>query len=342
MSLNQQTKSRSASYLARTRGFLRTQLWVWPLVAAVVLAFIGVSLRLKMENAMKQQIASNLQVILNANAEALRAWSATVKSDAENLADDPPLHRSGHGAAAKDRARHARRSSQLLAAPELAALRAQLNPWLDRQGYSGFVVLDTNCLILAAKRDQLVGMIQPPGYVDQLSNCFAGQTIITKPFPSVAMLPDAKGKLRAGVPTMFAAAPIKSADGKIIAVLGLRIAPEKDFTRILATARAGASGETYAFARNGLLLSKADLTTNCGGSDLIPDVEDSHSILTLELRDPLVDLSQGKSSPKRRSEQPLTLPVTEAGRRTRGHECGRLPRLSRRAGGRRVAMVAGI
>jgi hypothetical protein len=312
MSLNQQSKSRSSSYLARTQGFLRTQLWVWPLVAAVLLAFVAVTLRLKMESAMKQQIASNLQVILNANAEALRAWSVTVKSDAENLADDPPLIAQVTALLQKT-APGTPVASQLLAAPELAALRAQLNPWLDRRGYTGFVVLDTNCLILAAKRDQLVGMIQPPGYVDQLSNCFAGQTIVTKPFPSLAMLPDAKGKLRAGVPTMFVAAPIKSADGKIIAVLGLRIAPEKDFTRILATARAGTSGETYAFARSGQLLSQSRFDDELRRLGLIPDSDDAFSILTLELRNPLVDLSQGKASPKRHSEQPLTLPVMEAG-----------------------------
>ena len=66
----------------RTRGFLRTQLWVWPLVAALVLAFIGVWLRVKMEGATKQQIADTLQTILSANTEALRAWSTTMKSDA--------------------------------------------------------------------------------------------------------------------------------------------------------------------------------------------------------------------------------------------------------------------
>jgi len=192
-------------------------------------------------------------------------------------------------------------------------LRAELNPWLDRRGYNGFVVLDTNCLILAANRDQLVGMVSPPGYAEQLSNCFAGQTIVTKPFPSVAMLLDAKGKLRAGVPTMFAAAPVKSADGTIIAVLGLRIAPEKDFTRILATARAGTSGETYAFARSGQLLSQSRFDDELRRLGLIPDSDDAMSILTLVLRNPLVDLSKGNASPKRRSEQPLTLPVTEAG-----------------------------
>ena len=127
MSLNQNSKSRSGSYLARTQGFLRTQLWVWPLVAAVLLAFVAVTLRLKMEGVMKQQIASNLQVILNANAEALRAWSATAKSDAENLADDEPLCNLVVGLLQKT-APGTPIVSQLLAAPELTALRAQLNP----------------------------------------------------------------------------------------------------------------------------------------------------------------------------------------------------------------------
>jgi hypothetical protein len=312
MSLNQQSKSRSSSYLARTQGFLRTQLWVWPLVAAVILAFVAVTLRLKVEGALKQQIAANLQVILNANAEALRAWSVTVKSDAENLADDPPLVALVTALLQKT-APGTPVVSQLLAAPELAAMRAELNPWLDRRGYDGFVVLDTNCMILAAKRDQLIGMIAPPGYREELIPAFAGNRDITRPFPSVAMLPDANGNLRAGVPTMFATAPIKSADGKVIAVLGLRIAPEKDFTRILATARAGASGETYAFSRTGLLLSNSRFDDELRRLGLIPDSADAHSILTLELHNPLVDLSQGKTSPKRRSEQPLTLPVTEAG-----------------------------
>ena len=45
---------------------------------------------------------------------------------------------------------------------------------------------------------------------------------------------------------------------------------------------------------------------------LIPDTPETQAILTLELRDPLVDLTRGKQSPKRRAEQPLTRPVAEA------------------------------
>src|ERR1019366_1474895 len=45
---------------------------------------------------------------------------------------------------------------------------------------------------------------------------------------------------------------------------------------------------------------------------LIPDAPDARSPLTLELRDPLVDLAKGLQSPKRRTELPFTHAVSEA------------------------------
>ncbi len=303
--------SGATSYLMRTQSFLRTQLWIWPLLAAAVLAFVGVWLRLKMESAMKQTIAGTLQTILNANTEALRAWSVAMKSDVENLAEDGRvrefvaglLQRAEPGAVSQ---------AALLAAPQLATLRAYLNPWLERRGFSGFVVLDTNALVVASARDQLVGLKSPPGYVEEYRPCLAGKSLITRPFPSIALLPDEKGNLRTGVPTMFAAAPIRSVDGRVIAALGLRIAPEKDFTRILGTARAGESGETYAFDRKGLLLSESRFADELKRLGLVPDTPDTRSVLTLELRDPLANLHQGRPSPKRRAEQPFTTAVAAA------------------------------
>ncbi len=56
---------------------------------------------------------------------------------------------------------------------------------------------------------------------------------------------------------MIAGAPIRDAAGKILAVLGLRIRPEVDFTRILAMARTGSTGETYACDAEGVLLSES-------------------------------------------------------------------------------------
>ena len=174
------------------------------------------------------------------------------------------------------------------------------------------MVLDHNFVVVAAASEEAIGLQSPPGYAEGLRRCLEGQILVTPPFPSVAMLPDVQGKVRTGVATMFAAAPVRSADGKVIAALCLRIAPEKDFTRILATARAGQSGETYAFSRTGLLLSASRFDDDLKRLGLIPDTPEAQAIVTLELRDPQVDLTLGKPSPRRRAEQPLTRPVAEA------------------------------
>lgn len=306
-----------ASVLLFTRGFFKTQLWVWPLVAALILGIIGVWLRVKMEGATKQQIADMLQTILNANTEALRSWSVTMKTDAENLAEDDRVRELIVGLIQQAKSSQQVQAA-LLTAPQLSALRAHLKPVLERRGFSGFVVMDTNYLVVASGRDQLVGMQSPAGYTEQFASCLAGKALVTRPFPSVALLPDQQGNLRVGVPTMFAVAPVRSADGQIIATLGLRIAPDTDFTRILATARAGQTGETYAFGRDGRQLSESRFGNDLKRLGLIPDTEEARSTLALELLDPLVDLNQGRQSPQRRPELQFIHSVREAIKRHRG------------------------
>jgi hypothetical protein len=303
--------SMGSSALARSRIFLRTQYWIWPLVAAVILVFVGVFVRLQMEGAMKTQIAGNLKTILNANTEALRAWAATEKSRAEAISEDVRVaelvagivQRAGQQGISK---------AALLGSPQLAQLRTLLQQELEHYGFNGYVVLDPDFVVIATGREELIGMKSVPGYEEHLRRCLEGEIIVTPPFPSVAMLPDEAGNVRAGVPTMFAAAPMRSAEGKVIAALCLRIAPEKDFTRILATARAGESGETYAFSRTGRLLSASRFDDELKRLGLIPDTPEAQAILTLELRDPLADLTRRKQSPKRRAELPLTRPVAAA------------------------------
>ncbi len=306
--------SRSASIssiLSRTQGLMRRHLWIWPLVAMIILAFVGLWIRGRMEGAIKSQLAGNLKTILAANTEALRAWTGTMRAQAELFADDDRV-RELAGELLKVTQQTASPQAALLSAPQGARLRAILKPAAEGRGFNGFALLDTNFLVIGSGREQLIGMKSPPGYAPQLQPCLEGRTIVTHPFPSVALLPDAQGNLRAGVPTMFAAAPIRSPDGQVMAILGLRIVPEKDFARILATARSGESGETYAINGKGLMLSGSRFEDQLKQLALIPDTKDAQSILTLELRDPLVDLSKGKVSPKRRAEQPLTHAAAEA------------------------------
>jgi hypothetical protein len=156
-------------------------------------------------------------------------------------------------------------------------------------GASGYIHVGQALEVVASGRDSLVGVQSPAGYPEHFAECLAGSSLVTRPFPSVALLPDEQGHLRVGVPTMFAIAPICSAAGQIIAMLGLRITPDADFTRILATARAGQTGETYAFDHDGRQISESRFDTNLKRLGLIPDAPDARPTLTLELRDPLVD-----------------------------------------------------
>ena len=135
---------------------------------------------------------------------------------------------------------------------------------------------------------------------------------MSKPFRSPLLLADEKGELRANLPTMFAAGPLRDESGKPIAALGLRIRPEDHFTRILQVVRFGQSGETYAFDRNGLLLSQSRFDDDLKQLGLLVDQPDSRSILTVEIRDPQVNMAQGERPKIRRADQPLTRLAADA------------------------------
>jgi hypothetical protein len=105
---------------------------------------------------------------------------------------------------------------------------------------------------------------------------------------------------------MSVAAPIRDENGQALAVLALRIRPEESFTQILHVARLGNSGETYAFDRNGLLLSQCRFDDELKRIGLLADQPDAKSILTVEVRDPQVNMASGARPTRKRSEQPLT------------------------------------
>src|SRR5262249_21353327 len=109
-----------------------------------------------------------------------------------------------------------------------------------------------------------------------------------------------------GLPTMIAAAVIPGEGGKPLAVLALHIRPEAEFTEILQTARFGDSGETYAVAESGLLLSQSRFDDDLRRLGLLPALPDAQSIVTVEVRDPRVKWRAGERPPTTRADQPLT------------------------------------
>ncbi len=292
--------------LTLSRGFIRRHLWVVPVLALVGLVFAGTWLRSRMERAMQQQAEEELRALLDADVTALKIWLRSQEANAMTAAQAPPIRQP-----VIELARQAREgeltAAALLVAPQKAHLEVALRHWVKLHGYAGYVVLDPQARVLAATNDNLLGQkVEIPGNKTFVETVLSGMATVSRPFPSISLIHDEWGQLSAGVPTMFAAAPVRNDNGAVVAVLALRIRPDQEFTRILNVARWGKSGETYAFDQQGVMLSRTRFEDQLKELGLLADQPHSRSVLAVEIRDPGVDMTRGKRSALRRSEQPLT------------------------------------
>jgi tRNA A-37 threonylcarbamoyl transferase component Bud32 len=111
---------------------------------------------------------------------------------------------------------------------------------------------------------------------------------------------------------MFAIAPVRDANFQDVAVLALRLRPEREFTRILQLGRVGESGETYAVDKKGTMVSNSRFDDDLILLGLLPDADHSRSILNLAIRDPGGNMLEGFRPRVRRGELPLTKAAASA------------------------------
>src|SRR4051794_18277112 len=77
--------------LGGTRAALRRQLWLWPVLAALLLGAVGWWVNRSLEMVMREELAGQLTTILNADVEALRIWTRDQEAIARSLARIPAL-----------------------------------------------------------------------------------------------------------------------------------------------------------------------------------------------------------------------------------------------------------
>ena len=310
-----QSASRRSRTVNNSLLVLRKQLWIWPLIAAVILSGVAYWVRHRVEKTIKDNMAGDLQAVLTANETALDLWIEMQQSIIRMITQDAELEdyvRKLEEIANSnvDRVRALRDS------PLQAEIREALAPALEEHRYSSFVLGDAQGRLLASDNEDLIGKDVPPSMLSTFKSVYDGQAIVSRPVESAVALDDGHGHERMGVPTMFAAAPIRDPQSNVIAVLAMRIDPEIDFTRILTTARIGETGETYAFDEKGKMLSQSRFDETLKEVGLITDLPESRSILVMELKDPGADLTTGARAKRRRADWPLTEMAQSA---TAGH-----------------------
>lgn len=305
MTFGSASLSRSAS---RAGSFLKREVWVWPIIAVVLLSVLGYAVQGSIEKTMKSSLRSQLETLLSVEEAMLQTYLRAQESNAVSMANDLETRELVQGLISP-------RSVPAVGAAGVAAdkLRAALGPAMASHDYTGFFVADKSQTILAASELDLVGQTENPDFAKFVVPALEGAALVSRPFASVTPLKDEElGKSVTGVPTMFVCAPIRDDAFQVVGVLALRMRPEKEFTRILQLGRIGESGETYAFDGEGRMLSNSRFDDDMILQGLLPDEPGSRSILKLLVRDPGGDVTRGFRPKMRRAELPLTKMVASA------------------------------
>ena len=182
---------------------------------------------------------------------------------------------------------------RVLSSNELQRLRTRLSHVCKAHGYVGFALIDREGRQVASLLDDALGLKLDEKPLKTIRRVFQGDSVVTLPFVSSIALPDENGVLQQKQATMLVAAPIRDSGGTVIAVLAFRFRTLGHFEQALETARPGESGETYAFDRNGLLLTDSRFNDQLRQLGLISPAPTSRSVLELDLRDPGGNLTKG-------------------------------------------------
>ena len=254
--------------VAKTGHFLKRQLWAWPIIAVTLLLAIGWGVHGAIERTMQANLRSQLETLRDVEVAMLRTWLAGHRQNAASVAGDAEVRQLTVSLLAARTDEKSQPDDPKVLARQLAK---QLGPSMSAHDYDSFFIA-TRETVVAAQRPEAIGMEVPEIFHRALARVLDGQTAVMAPFPSVLPQRDQSGKNRTGVPMMGVLAPIVDENLQPVAVLGLLIRPEREFTRILQLGRLGQSGETYAFNRDGLLLSNSRFDNDLILLGLLPDV----------------------------------------------------------------------
>ena len=262
-------------------GFLvaRHKLLFLIFLGLTIIVLVGLN---AVKKELEKSISSELQTILQSNKDTLRIWNQEKRSQVNNWANNPNV-REDIISLSRLTTQQDTPSETLLKTQELADLRRILGPVCNSHNYVEFVVFDSTGLQIGALLDQPIGQRKLVQYSDFVARSLEGETVVSLPFLSEIPLPTIHGQWKKKWPTMFVSTPVRNDSGEVVGVLSFRLRPEIEFSRITETGRVGETGETYAFAQNGMMISNSRFTSQLKSMKVLSDDPDQMSMLKVRL-----------------------------------------------------------
>lgn len=289
-----------------TTLLLRRQLWLWPLIAVLLLSLIGYLITRSIRMTMEANLQSQLTTLLEVEKSMVLKWLSQQETSARTLANQSDLRQQIDQLIKASRSVQPTNPSDGLGSSKLLEeIEQEIAPTLANYEFTGYMISDPKHTILASNHRELIGK-SVEEYEIFLAKVFDNKSTVSPPFASRVAIADGHGKMQTGVPTMFVSVPVLNQDLQIIAALSLRIRPEREFTRLIQLGRIGKSGETYAVDRQGLMVSGSRFDEDLILLGVLPDWENAESILNIQLRDPGGNMTEGFRPKSRRSELAFT------------------------------------
>jgi hypothetical protein len=200
--------------------------------------------------------AAALHNLLDSEVNAFRIWINEEIGDAERVARDPRVVQAVTELAALA-ARAGTTREGLCAAAGRARLEETLRPLLREVGDSTFNIIAPDGRLLATRYPEYCGLsVSREGFLPWLAPVFAGGSAFLRPISDEARI-EAPARLRPSAPAAWMAVPVRGAGG-VIAALAIAEPVDAVFASILGSARPGDTGETFAFAEDGTMLTAAE------------------------------------------------------------------------------------
>jgi hypothetical protein len=301
----------AALFVRKRHRYLTVMLLVLFLVGLAVWAHTMV------RRSLRYTVGEQLQATLNADLEALDLWIKGEMSETRRWADRSDVRQSVVQLVQIGKTSRNPRED-LLASTALADLQEALHDYRLEEGSAGYAIIDRSGLVLAAGLESNIGLSLNARGRTAVARVFDGETIFSEPHFQDGFADNQKVLHRGPIVSFHT--PVRDEHDAIIASLSLGQRADTQFTRILSVARMGASGETYAFNADGLMLSESRFEEQLKTAGLIPDVPDVQSSLAVQIRDPGGDLTSGHKPALPQAAWPLTKMVRMA--RARAGENG--------------------
>ena len=256
------------------------------LVALVVVASIGGWAYFQVRGSLRDLRSAGLVSLLEAEVRGMRIWIDEKKRDAERWASTPSVRREvatlapGAGPASACAAGPQRVLREEIAPYAAVEEADRIQPDRTRRAHR-FVV---------ASRELRAGGVR----ANSGSGCepvFAGRTVFVPPIGELDRLPTG-ARLAEGA-LAWVEAPVRGADGSVVAALGFGRRAEDRFARLLALTVEGTSRDAYAFDERGRLLTPPRFAAALAGR-------------AGEVRDPGGEPPPGHPAPSPASAQALT------------------------------------